>query len=146
MIELSAGFVIFRKRNGERKFLLIRSSEHSYWGFPKGVIDKGENELNAALRELKEETGIVNVRILEGFKTTNKYFYVRDKQRIFKTVTYFLAEALSDDVQLSYEHSEYTWEDADKALELIPYPSLKKVLKEAVEFLKDEEEKKVRGK
>lgn len=136
MREFSAGFVLFRRKK-EIEFLLIRSSEHAYWGFPKGLIDEGEDELEAALRELKEETGINKVQVVEGFRSSNKYFYTQKGTRIFKTVTYFLAEALSDDVELSYEHSDYVWADGPKALGLIPYKSLREVLEEAIKFLRE---------
>ena len=138
MREFSAGFIVFRRSEDGVEFLLIRSSEHAYWGFPKGLIDEGEDELTAALRELKEETGIVEVRIVEGFRTRNKYFYTEGETRIFKTVTYFLAEALSSDVKLSEEHSDYLWADSAKALGLIPFKSLRDVLTEAMDFLKKE--------
>ncbi|MCX7703688.1 MAG: bis(5'-nucleosyl)-tetraphosphatase [Planctomycetota bacterium] len=137
MRERSAGFILFRRKNGKTKFLLIHSSEHSYWSFPKGVIDEGENEIKTALRELKEETGITNVRIIEGFKTINRYFYTRQGERISKTVSYFLAETVTDKVTLSYEHDNYTWAEPETALQMLPYPSLKRVLKEAVDFLQN---------
>jgi len=133
--EHSAGFVVFRRRNGHLEVLLIRSSEYSYWGFPKGLVDEGESDEEAARRELAEETGLTDIEIVDGFKTTDKYFYQRKGKRIFKTVTFFAAFARSGQVRLSYEHSDYVWVEARKALSLIKYKSLRKVLRQALQFL-----------
>jgi len=133
--EHSAGFVVFRRRNGHLEVLLIRSSEHSYWGFPKGIVDEGESDEEAARRELAEETGLTDIEIVNGFKTTDRYFYQREGKRIFKTVTFFAAFVRSGEVRLSYEHSDYAWVDARKALSMIKYKSLREVLRQALRFV-----------
>lgn len=130
--EHSAGFVVFRRINGGVSVLLIRSSEHSYWGFPKGIVDAGETDEEAARRELAEETGLTDIRIIPGFKTTDKYFYQREKKKIFKTVTFYAAELKSGEVRLSYEHSDYVWVSPEEAMGLIKYRSLREVLRRAL--------------
>jgi len=133
--EHSAGFVVFRRGDGHLEVLLIRSSEYSYWGFPKGLVDEGESDEEAARRELAEETGLTDIEIVDGFKTTDRYFYQREGKRIFKTVTFFAAFVRSGQVRLSYEHSDYVWVEARKALSLIKYKSLRDVLRQALQFL-----------
>jgi len=130
--EHSAGFVVFRRRNDALEVLLIRSSEHSYWGFPKGIVDEGETDEEAARRELMEETGLFNIRVVPNFKTTDRYFYQREGKRIFKTVTFYAAELLSGEVKLSYEHSDYMWVSPEEAFRLIKFGSLREVLRQAL--------------
>ncbi|MCS7245968.1 MAG: NUDIX domain-containing protein [candidate division WOR-3 bacterium] len=54
--EISTGFILFYIENSRIYYLLLKHT--SYWGFPKGKIEKNENELEGAIRELYEETGI----------------------------------------------------------------------------------------
>ena len=138
--ERSAGFVVFKRTKEGTLFLLIRSSEHSYWGFPKGLIDPGEDELTAAKRELEEETGLADIRLVSDFRVLNHYVYTREGKRISKTVTFFLAEVLGGEVRLSHEHTDFLWASYEEALELIPYENLRDVLARAVERLRAESE------
>ena len=74
MQERSAGTVIVC--NGE--YLLLHY-ESGHWDFPKGKIEEGETPEQAALRELKEETGIEDAEILPGFTEGIKYFFHREE-------------------------------------------------------------------
>lgn len=56
--EHSAGSIIYRKNNGQIEFLIVESVLHHTWGFPKGHLEKGETEENAAKREVAEEVGL----------------------------------------------------------------------------------------
>jgi DNA ligase D-like protein (predicted 3'-phosphoesterase) len=97
--EKSAGIVVFRK-NRERKYLLLHY-ESGHWDFPKGHIEKGESEKEAAKRELKEETGVKDIKFIEGFKENIRYFYRRDGQLMHKEVVFFLGETKSTKIRLS---------------------------------------------
>ena len=57
MREISAGIIIFRKTKEGPKFLLLYHGGR-YWNFPKGKLEKEEDSYTAALREIKEETGL----------------------------------------------------------------------------------------
>ena len=73
--ETSAGAILYKKTNNAFLFLLVYSRRNGEWGFPKGHIEKGETELEAAKREILEETGI-NINdtdFLKGFKFTDTY-------------------------------------------------------------------------
>ncbi len=72
--EKSAGAIIFRKDNNIPYYLLLHY-ESGHWGFPKGHIEENENEEGAARREIEEETGIKNIKIIDGFKEYEKYFF-----------------------------------------------------------------------
>jgi 8-oxo-dGTP diphosphatase len=57
-VERSAGGVVYRDSEGQMMVVLIATRERAVWGLPKGQIEKHENRLEAALREVREETGL----------------------------------------------------------------------------------------
>jgi len=91
--ERSAGMIVFRPDKGGRdqySFLLLDYGQH--WDFPKGHVDAGESDLAAAVRELREETGIDDAQIIDGFSHEITYFFRgRGSQLVRKTVIFFLA-------------------------------------------------------
>jgi bis(5'-nucleosidyl)-tetraphosphatase len=106
----SCGFLIVR---GEHisEFLLMRHADR--WDLPKGHVDAGETEMQCALRELREETGIVatDIEVLDGFRFTSNYQVRgrRDGKLLDKTLVIFLAR-LKRDVTISVtEHPGYQW-------------------------------------
>lgn len=126
--ELSCGAVIFRRRQTP-EFLLLRHPG-GHWDFPKGHVEKDETDLQAAQREIMEETGIApsKLSIREGFLEENKYSFRRGRQVVTKTVKFFLAESATGDVRLSDEHTGYAWLPYREAREQITYENAKRVL------------------
>lgn len=133
-VEKSSGFIVFRKKEKNILYLLLHYPE-GHWDFPKGHIEEEENPLETAKRELKEETGLEKIKVVDGFKKTIKYFFRKEGKTVLKFVTFFLAEALEDKVKLSFEHQEFKWLPFDKALKLTTYKNAKEVLKSAHQFL-----------
>lgn len=122
---ISAGIVPVLKDQG--LVLLMRS--YRYWDFPKGLVEPGETSLVAAQRELREETGIRDVRFRWGdqFIETERYSYG-------KVARYYLAEVetetviiLANPVSGRKEHDEYRWLNFDEAAKLL-VPRVKTVL------------------
>jgi 8-oxo-dGTP pyrophosphatase MutT (NUDIX family) len=72
--QVVAGFVVYRKTSDGVKFLLLYR-RGNYWNFPKGHFKPGERSIDAALRELEEETGIKKseLRIMPNFRPTNDF-------------------------------------------------------------------------
>ena len=88
--EHSAGGIVFREVDGQVTVLVTQSSAHDGWIFPKGHLEQGETSSDAALREVKEETGI-DARIVERVGTIRYVFRVRGRQ-IAKTALFYLME------------------------------------------------------
>ena len=134
--ERSAGVLAYRKDEvlGRRLYLMLRYPS-GYWDFPKGRLEAQEDNLQAAIRELKEETNI-EVRFESAFEYSFTYdFRDRDGVPVHKKVTFFLGEALSHDVLLSVEHEQYAWLPLGDALKLLTYHNARQVLQLADQFL-----------
>ncbi len=133
-MERSSGTVIFRK-NGKEKFLLLHYGK-GHWDFPKGHIEEGEAELDAAIREAEEETGISDLKILDGFREKITYFFMAGKNLVHKEVVFFAAETKTKSIKISHEHTGFEWLDFDSALKKLSFKNSRDVLKKANEFLK----------
>ena len=139
--EFSAGAVIFKRKGPEISFLIVYSNRNKTWGFPKGRIEKGETEKNAAIREIKEETGLDNLRFIDGF--TEKIMYETISKRshfegeeIEKYVTYFLCGTKDQDIIVdAREITDYKFLPLKEAGRLVRFPNLERVLKRAYDFL-----------
>jgi len=141
-IEKSAGAIIFRKEEGKIYYLLLHypssaKAKKDYWDFPKGHIDKGEKELDAARREIEEETGLKNVEFVDGFKEWIKYFFKFKEENILKFVTFYLAKTGNKNVKVSFEHIGYKWSLFEEALEQLTFENAKGILKKANKFLQN---------
>ena len=140
-IERSAGAIIFRKEKDKIYYLLLHypgashRAEKNYWDLPKGHIEKGESEIDTVKREVKEETGIEEIKIIEGFKETIKYFFKFKGKNILKFVTFYLAQTCQKEVKISFEHIGFCWLPFEKALEKLTFNNSKEILKKAHNFL-----------
>ncbi len=137
--QFSAGIVVYRKDNENIKYLLLHYPG-GHWDFPKGKIEEGEDVEQTARRELKEETGIVNVKILPAYHDYVEYFFRIDNEIYYKYVTFFLGKVEHDAVVLSHEHQGYEWLGYKQALERITYQNAKDLLKRAHSFLATDNE------
>ena len=135
MEERSAGAVLFRRENGTEMFLLLHYPT-GHWDYPKGNIEKGEQELETVRREIKEETGISDIVIIDGFKKVIGYNYKRDSVLVHKKVSYYVAECNTSKVTISFEHHGYQWLPYGPAMKKLTFKNAKTVLQAAHEFLK----------
>lgn len=131
----SAGFILF-KGDGIRKYLLLKHGI-DYWNFPKGKLESGESDLDAAKRELNEETGITNIEIIDGFEDTFGYSFLVKEGLIKKVVKMFLAKYLNGSINLSNEHEEYEWFDFKDALNILKFNNIRNALKVADKYLSE---------
>ncbi len=133
-LEKSAGAVIFSRADKKIEYLLLHY-QAGHWDFPKGNIEKGEKLEETVKREVKEETGIEDIKFVPGFKENIKYFYRLKGRNIFKIVTFFLAETKTKKVKISWEHIGYQWLPCQEAFEQLTFKNAKEVLKKAYQFL-----------
>jgi 8-oxo-dGTP pyrophosphatase MutT (NUDIX family) len=129
--EISAGMILFR-RTPEPHYLLLHY-ESGHWDFPKGHIEPGEHAAETARRELQEETGISDVRILDGYKQALRYFFRQKGIGIFKIVIFFLGETTQSEVTLSAEHVGFDWLPYDAALARLTFKNSRDLLVKAHE-------------
>jgi bis(5'-nucleosidyl)-tetraphosphatase len=130
----SAGIVVFRDSDSDRLFLLLDYGRH--WDFAKGHLEAGEDPRTAAIRELKEETGITDADILHGFEREVLYYFRDQKKRLIrKTVTYYAAKTQTSQIVLSDEHVGGEFLPFDQAVKRITFASSRQILKQASEFL-----------
>ena len=138
MEQQSFGIVTVYREGKQLKFLLVRHNA-GHWSFPKGHPETGETEIESALRELREETGISRVKLVPEWSATERYqFNDRNSNRpITKQVKYFLGWAYDLTVNiLEIELQDYRWVTADEAKRLITFPAARQVLAQALVYLR----------
>lgn len=133
---IAAGLIIFRRVSKEVQYLLLQASYGDFhWSPPKGHVDPGENERQAALRETEEEAGITVDQLLlyEDFRT-ELHYEVRGKP---KTVIYWLSELKNPNfkVKLSDEHKDLKWLNLKEALDIARYEDMKQALMKADSYI-----------
>ena len=129
--ERAAGFVLFRTLNRQRQYLLLHHQSGCHWAFPKGRLEPGEAEIEAAIRETFEETSISNLVPVVGFRETSSYTVSRNGQPRSKTVAYFLAETTESEVSLSTEHRAFQWLVFSEAVGLLTHDENRQILTDA---------------
>ncbi len=129
--ERSAGTVVYN----DGKFLLLHYIA-GHWDFPKGHLEKGETEKDAAVRELKEETGIEDAYFVKGFEERISYFFRRGQDLVQKEVTFFLVETKIMKIKLSSkEHKAFAWVGCTEAMQRTTFKNAKELILKANEFL-----------
>jgi len=143
-VEKSAGAIIFRKE-GNRIYYLLLHYPSGHWEFPKGHIEEGEKGEDTVKREVAEETGLRDIKIIEGFKEYVKYFFRptyglsdEEKKKVgltFKLVTFYLASSETEEIKISHEHKGYKWLNYEEALKQLTFKNAKEILRKANDFI-----------
>ena len=142
--EFSAGVIVYYNDiildKPTRVFLLLQY-RRGYWDLAKGKLEAEETNLQAAIRELQEETGL-NATIHTGFEQSLTYMF-KDSQGdlVHKSVTYFVGVVDTKEVALSSEHLTYQWLSLKEALRQLNYPNSQEIVVMADHFLESLEEK-----
>lgn len=135
--ERSAGAIIFRLGEPPRRephFLLLRYPG-GYWEFARGHVEAGERELTTAAREIREETGITQLRFISGFRERYRFHFQREGRMVAKDAIIYLAEVPRWTVRTSEEHLGYVWMPYREALLALRFENSRVVLRRAVAFL-----------
>ncbi|MCB0279821.1 MAG: NUDIX domain-containing protein [Calditrichaeota bacterium] len=120
--------VFVRKKNTFHFLLLKRAADLRYpntWQQVQGKVEPGETAWQAALRELKEETGLSPVQFW-NVDFLNRFYYPQTDETYQFPV--FAAEVRNKTVRLSHEHSDYKWIDYPNCKELVIWESQKQAL------------------
>ena len=142
--EIAAGGAVFKKGNGKFLWLIVqpkRGDENKpiNWRLAKGIIEEGESTKEAALREVEEETAI-KAKVLDKIGKAT-YFYTFREERIFKIITFYLMQFLSetrngvDEVEIE----KCEWLTYKRACEKLTFDSEKKILAKAKKILEEKE-------
>ncbi len=132
--KLSCGVVLARETDAGYYTLMLRAFQH--WDFPKGLLEEGEQPLQTALRELREETSIESTDFDWGERFIETGPYSRGK-----TARYYLAGTRQDEVVMGLspdtgvpEHHEWRWVSFDEAYDLAS-PRVREVVRWARQII-----------
>jgi len=126
---------VFRRSGQGVSFLLIRDP-YENWGLPKGHIEGDESPIEAAVREITEETGLDDINVVAELPTIDWYF--RDRGRlVHKVCHFFLVESGRGDPvpQADEGITECIWRPFAAALETVTYDNAREVLRAAGQHL-----------
>ena len=128
--EFSAGGLVIRNMRGRPHLAVVRVRD-DILALPKGHPEKGESSQDAALREVREETGLEATPVEKLGDI--KYWYARDGDRVMKTVSFFLFRYRSGRVEdHDHEVEEALWIPLEEAPERLAYRSEKEIAETAL--------------
>jgi 8-oxo-dGTP pyrophosphatase MutT (NUDIX family) len=131
--EVSAGGLVLRRREAGFDALLIGRGTPRIWTLPKGHVEARESNEQAALREVREETGCWGEIILR-LSEISYWFYV-GKAKHKKSVTFYLMRYLSGDTaNHDHEVDEARWFDIAAARKALKYVNEKRLVDMAMDF------------
>ena len=123
-METSCGFVLVN-----HDCVLLLQYPQGHWGFVKGHYEEADGSYQqTALRELREETGIEDVRMVPDFEMRTEYVFTRKGREVRKQVFWYAAETDVVVVTLSHEHTGHLWLSWDEAAEQLTFDNSRNVL------------------
>jgi 8-oxo-dGTP pyrophosphatase MutT (NUDIX family) len=142
-LEKSVGAVVFRVKNGERQYLIIKY-RNGHWEFPRGHVEDNETEIDTMRREIMEEVSVTELDIIPSFRESIRFFYTaqgrerRERQAqkncifVHKKATFYLVKVQAvHAVAISHEHTDFVWLPFPEAYEKLTFANARSVLKKA---------------
>ena len=131
--EKSCGALVYRKQGAAVQLLLLKHRMGGHWSFPKGHVEDGETEVQTALREVHEETGLT-ISLLDGFREEISY---SPRPGINKDVVYFLGYAKdSRTTPQEEEISEIRWVSLARLGNYLTHENDRRIVRGMTRFLR----------
>jgi 8-oxo-dGTP pyrophosphatase MutT (NUDIX family) len=142
LTQISAGGVAFRQQSESIEVVLISVGERGRWQLPKGLVDDGEEIEATALREVREEAGILT-DIIGPIETIEYWYYSTargERVRFHKFVHFYLLSYQSGDVRdHDHEVNEARWVEIERAIKMLAFDGERKIVERAKGMLQRDE-------
>jgi 8-oxo-dGTP pyrophosphatase MutT (NUDIX family) len=114
------------------RILLISTQDGRRWQLPKGHIERGESPEQAAVREVREETGVTG-RVVASLPGVEYWFVEKGSRRVHKRVEYFLLTYVSGDAADfdAHEVSGAEWFSWDEGIARLSFENERRVVEQA---------------
>ncbi len=134
--QISSGGVIYKREGAHAEIALVALKEGRVWSLPKGIIEKGEDPSETAVREVREETGLSG-KIVEKIGDISYWYYIKDDNaKCRKTVHFYLLEYVGGTTSdHNWEVDAAEWVGIDDALNKMSYKGDREIVRRAKEML-----------
>lgn len=136
--ETTSGGIVFRRTDkGELQLLLIKDAKNR-WTIPKGHVEPGEEPRDTAQREIQEETGLQEMKVMNWLGKVN-FRYRREHTLVLMTMHIYLVQGLGDTDALTAEDwmSGIEWFPANDAIDKIAYEDIGKLILLGMKKIRD---------
>ncbi|RJQ45989.1 MAG: NUDIX hydrolase [Nitrospiraceae bacterium] len=134
--QVSSGGVIFRAPDNAAEVALVSVRGRKAWCLPKGLIDRNEDAPSAALREVREESGLHGEIVGKIGHISYWYFADEERVKVHKTVHFFLLKyTKGSNADHDHEVDESRWFPIDEAIATLSYKSEKNIMQKAKEMI-----------
>ena len=125
----SSGGVVL---NNDNHVLILRRKQEGTWVLPKGKMEPGETLVQTAIREVQEETGLADLKVIREIGLVRYVFLWRpDNKNYNKTVHYFLMQinGTEQEMKLEPDFSTFAWETASDALKMLTFENDRRIVR-----------------
>ncbi|MEM3736850.1 MAG: NUDIX hydrolase [Candidatus Bathyarchaeia archaeon] len=134
--QISSGGVIFKRRGNSHEVALTARRGGKVWCLPKGLVEADETLEESAVRETREETGLMGRPVGKIGEISYWYYSRDDEARIFKTVHFYLLEFVSgSEANHDFEVEEVRWLPLEEAITVLTYKNEREIVMKAGEML-----------